>query len=92
MIDSPPAPAKARPIIGAIVVTHNRLPKLRDTLTRLLAEDLDRVLVFDNASTDGTADHLAGLDDSRLIVHRSSDNLGGAGGFSGAMALMRDRL
>lgn len=92
MIQSPPASPAARPVIGAIVVTHNRLPKLRDTLARLLAEDLDRVLVFDNASTDGTAEHLAGLDDARLIVHRSADNLGGAGGFSGAMALMRDQV
>lgn len=84
MTQTPVRPA--RPRIVAVVVTHNRLPKLRDTVARLLAEDLDAVLVFDNASTDGTGDWLAGIDDPRLTLRHSPDNLGGAGGFARAMA------
>ena len=71
--------------IAAVVVTHSRLAILRDTVARLLAEPLDHILIFDNASQDGTAEWLASLDDPRLIVHESPENLGGAGGFSQAM-------
>lgn len=68
----------------AVVVTHNRLDKLKVTLQRLLQADpahLHAVVVVDNASTDETADWLAGLQDPRLEVVTSIHNLGGAGGF-----------
>lgn len=74
-----PSPAALR--LGAVVVTHNRLPKLRETVLRLLQEPVDHVLIVDNASQDGTDAWLAGIDDPRLVVHRSAENLGGAGGF-----------
>lgn len=74
-----------RQSVAAVVVTHNRLEKLRETVARLLDEDLDHVLVFDNASTDGTADYLQALSDPRLHIARSEDNLGGAGGFSNGL-------
>lgn len=70
----------------AVVVTHNRLDKLRVTIDRLLAEDVDRIIVFDNASSDGTEEWLSTFSDTRLILRRSNRNLGGAGGFSKAMA------
>lgn len=79
------------PTLAAAVVTHNRLEKLLTTVQRLLAEPVSYVVVVDNASTDGTAEWLAGLDDRRLIVHHSDQNLGGAGGFSIAMEIARDR-
>lgn len=79
------------PTLAAVVVTHDRLDKLSVTIDRLLAEPVDHVIVVDNASTDGTADWLAGRADPRLIVHRNVRNLGGAGGFSVAMELARDR-
>lgn len=77
--------------IAAAVVTHDRLPKLVETIRRLQAESLDHVVIVDNASTDGTAEWLADQDDPRIIVHRSDTNLGGAGGFSIAMQIARDR-
>ncbi|MFU1684364.1 glycosyltransferase [Phaeobacter piscinae] len=46
----------------AVVVTYNRLEKLKVTLARLLespAEDLAALVVVDNASNDGTGDWLA---------------------------------
>lgn len=67
------------------MVTYNRLPKLQATLARLLEaapEHLAHVIVVDNASSDGTEAWLATVTDPRVIVHRSPENLGGAGGFS----------
>ncbi|WJS86799.1 glycosyltransferase [Paracoccus sp. TOH] len=80
-----PCPAPARPRIAALVVTHNRLDKLRVTVGRLLAEDIDHVVVFDNASGDGTCEYLDMIDDPRLLALRSLENLGGAGGFAQGM-------
>ncbi|TGN68662.1 glycosyltransferase [Paracoccus liaowanqingii] len=87
----PSAPTQTGPTLAAVVVTHDRLDKLRVTIDRLLAEPVDHVVVVDNASTDGTADWLAARGDPRLILYRSDRNLGGAGGFSTAMELARDR-
>lgn len=78
----PQTEAPPRPRIAALVVTHDRLAKLRVTVERLLAEDLDHLVVFDNASSDGTAAWLAGLADPRLNVLHHPQNLGGAGGFA----------
>jgi rhamnopyranosyl-N-acetylglucosaminyl-diphospho-decaprenol beta-1,3/1,4-galactofuranosyltransferase len=78
--------------IAALIVTHNRLGPLQTTLARLLAEPIDHVLVWDNASTDATAAWLGGLEDRRVATIRSPDNLGGAGGFAGAMAAARARF
>ncbi len=74
----------------AVVVTHNRLPELQVTLSRLLqspAHELAAVVVFDNISTDGTGDWLTqkALADSRVDVIRSETNIGGAGGFEHGM-------
>ncbi|MFV0386931.1 glycosyltransferase, partial [Paracoccus sp. (in: a-proteobacteria)] len=77
--------------IGAVVVTYNRLGKLQDTVRRLLEQKVDHVLVFDNASDDGTAEWLASVTDPRLIQHRSDANLGGAGGFEQGMRQMTER-
>lgn len=72
--------------LAALIVTHNRLAALKVTLERMLAEAVDRVLVVDNASDDGTAEWLAGQDDPRLEVLRLAQNRGGAGGFSAGVA------
>ncbi len=74
----------------AVVVTHNRLDQLKATVHRLLdspERDLQAVVVFDNASDGDTRSWLAAQGDPRLVIHHSPDNLGGAGGFAGAMRL-----
>lgn len=79
----------------AVVVTYNRLDKLKPTVTRLLeaqAAHLEAVLVIDNASSDGTADWLARQNDPRLVVHRCARNGGGAGGFETGMRLAMERF
>jgi GT2 family glycosyltransferase len=78
--------------IVAVVVTYNRLAQLQVTLPRLFAaqsEGLDRIIVVDNASTDGTADWLSEqqADHAALVVHRCAVNGGGAGGFEAGMRL-----
>jgi len=84
----------------AVVVTYNRLAQLEVTVARLLAarsEGLEKVIVIDNASTDGTSDWLARQMETpqaqdMLVVHRCAVNAGGAGGFETGMRLAVDQF
>ena len=71
------------PRIVAVVVTWNRRDLLRESLDALGGQTLalDRVVVVDNASTDGTPELLA-ADYADLEVLRLETNTGGAGGFA----------
>ncbi|SCZ71973.1 Glycosyltransferase, GT2 family [Epibacterium ulvae] len=83
-----PAPSVVPRRLVAVVVTYNRLDKLKVTLARLLdspAEELAQVVVVNNASTDGTADWLETQDNPRLDIRTSATNSGGAGGFESGM-------
>lgn len=76
--------------IAAVVVTFNRKVLLAECLRALLAQTrpLERILVVDNASTDGTADLLRaqGLIDAPGVRYLRLDrNSGGAGGFHAGM-------
>jgi GT2 family glycosyltransferase len=71
--------------IVAVIVTYNRREILAKTLARVLEEPVDRVLVVDNGSTDGTRDLLNEENDPRLRVINSPVNTGGAGGFEVGM-------
>ena len=66
---------------AAVIVTFNRLGKLKETVARTLCEPFSYVIVVNNASADGTAAWLDALDEERLIVKYLPKNLGGAGGF-----------
>lgn len=71
--------------VCAVVVTYNRLQLLQKnikSLTSLPDEMLQRIVVVNNCSTDGTADWLASQDDPRLEVIELKQNLGGSGGFN----------
>lgn len=72
--------------LAALIVTYNRLEALKGSLPRMLAEDVDHVLVVDNASTDGTGAWLAGLEAPGLEVLTLAENTGGAGGFAAGLA------
>jgi GT2 family glycosyltransferase len=72
--------------VCAFVLTRNRKELLEECVRGLLAQThpVDEVVVLDNASTDGTEDHLraAGLlDDPRVRFERREENTGGAGGY-----------
>lgn len=83
--------------VVALVVTYNRKELLVECLRALLNQwqRLQKILVIDNASTDGTAELLAetGLLAEHLILYRRlPQNLGGAGGFETGMRLAYDEL
>jgi rhamnopyranosyl-N-acetylglucosaminyl-diphospho-decaprenol beta-1,3/1,4-galactofuranosyltransferase len=70
--------------VKAVVVTHNRRALLAEVLAALLTQSvpLERIVVVDNASTDGTAEFLTGLSSCVIEIIRLPENLGGAYGFS----------
>lgn len=74
--------------VRAVVVTHNRVALLAEVLAGLQAQTitLERIVVVDNASTDGTAEFLDGLPPSMFETIRLAENLGGAHGFSTGIA------
>ncbi|HEX8104368.1 MAG TPA: glycosyltransferase family 2 protein [Solirubrobacteraceae bacterium] len=78
--------------VCAFVLTRNRKALLVECLRGLLAQTRppERIVVLDNASTDGTAAHLreAGLlDEPSLTFERSEVNTGGAGGYARGVEL-----
>ena len=87
-----PSVPDARPTVSVVLVTHNRLPLLEQTLDALAAQTLppQEVLVVDNGSTDGSADLLdhrvAAQDPPGLRVLRRNDNLPVAEGRNLAVA------
>src|SRR5688500_13373643 len=79
--------------VSAVVLTYNRKALLAECLRALLAQTLpvDRVLVVDNASTDGTEELLRaeGLLE-RVAYLRLERNLGSSGGFNRGVAAARE--
>lgn len=67
--------------ISSLIVTYNRLDKLKKTVEATLALPFKFVVIVDNGSTDGTAEWLNNIINERLIVLSSTVNTGGAGGF-----------
>jgi len=58
-------------LVSVVIPTHNRRHLLAQTLHTVLAQDLDlEVIVVDEASSDGTADWVAGLQDGRVATIR----------------------
>lgn len=79
----------------AVVATYNRLDKLRLTMARLLdnpPRHLDRLIVVDNACTDGTTEWLKNQNDPRIMVIHCDENLGGAGGFEAGMRYASEKI
>lgn len=73
--------------IVAVVVTYNRKDLLKECLSALLGQSiqLEKIVVIDNASTDGTSELFEKnqLFDINTICYKAMDsNLGGAAGFN----------
>lgn len=73
--------------IYAVVVTFNRKKLLIDCLTALgnQTQPIDKIIIVDNASTDGTVEllkHRGFLDKDNIELLVMQENEGGAGGFS----------
>ncbi|AVZ84751.1 glycosyl transferase [Acinetobacter sp. WCHA45] len=78
------------PIVFAVVVTYNRKQLLMQCLTALAnqTQSLSKIIIVDNASTDGTLQelHQSGLLENPCMQLLSlAQNTGGAGGFSAGM-------
>lgn len=76
--------------VCAVVVTHNRLTLLRECLSALEAQTRrpDRVLVVDNASTDGTGEAVRAEFPAAELVSLP-DNRGSSGGFHAGLEAAR---
>lgn len=76
--------------VAAVVVTYNRLQLLKENVNALLNQSfkLDKMIIVDNASTDGTASWLSGFSQNPLFhIEYLNENIGGAGGFSCGLKL-----
>lgn len=69
--------------VNAVVVTYNRLELLKKTINKLREQSfgLNRIIIVNNASTDGTEKYLEEINDEYIDVYNLEKNLGGAGGF-----------
>lgn len=66
-------------LISLVIPTHNRLEYTQKTIPRLLEDPTEEfeLYLWDNASTDETAEYLKSLDDPRIMaVHISKTNEG----------------
>ncbi|WP_298435500.1 glycosyltransferase [Ottowia sp.] len=78
------------PCITALVVTHNRKALLSQNLSTISAQlyKPNRILILDNASTDGTREMLGEegwLDHPGVELLALPENTGGAGGFAAGL-------
>ncbi len=76
-----------------VIVTYNRIELLKECLGCVLASDIPfcRIIVVDNACTDGTSQYLDetyGADERFIILHQEH-NLGGAGGFYAGLSYVQ---
>ena len=74
--------------IVACIVTFNRKEKLKNCIEALLAQIYTdfKIVIVDNASTDGTQSSLAEyIKDKKIEYYNTGKNLGGAGGFNYAI-------
>lgn len=66
------------------IVTYNRINLLKECLAAVLKQEpgFEKIIIVDNASTDGTDEYLSSFaDDDAFIVLNQMENLGGSGGF-----------
>jgi GT2 family glycosyltransferase len=65
--------------IAIVVLTHNRAHLVSKCVENVLLRTSDatrEIVIWDNASTDGTPDYLASIEDPRVRVIRSEQNVG----------------
>lgn len=69
--------------LGVVIVTYNRLELLKECIIACInqKEEFEKILVINNASTDGTKEYLENLNYKNIEIVNSRENLGGAGGF-----------
>ena len=87
-------PSVTATTVAAVVVTFNRLEKLKNVLAALEAQTRlpEQLIIVNNASTDDTAVYLNEYerdfplkDKTSITIVTLPENVGGAGGFSAGM-------
>jgi GT2 family glycosyltransferase len=66
-------------VIAIVVITHNRVDLLRRCVEDVLARTSDKtkeIVIWDNASVDGTGDYLRGLQEPRVRAVHHPENIG----------------
>lgn len=68
--------------VCVVLVTYNRLKLLKECIRGIHSQTkrVDKIIIVDNSSTDGTRDWLTSIESENIEVI-FQDNLGGAGGF-----------
>lgn len=74
----------------ALIVTFNRLEKLKKCWAATAALNFTEIVIVNNASTDDTFQWLSTLIDERLTVISLMDNVGGAGGFKAGVSHIKE--
>lgn len=72
---------KLKKKVVAIIVTYNRLEKLKKCWSAIARQNIYGALIVNNNSTDGTKEWIDSIDDVRLKPLHLENNIGGAGGF-----------
>lgn len=69
--------------LGVIIVTYNRLELLKECIEACINQTykFSKILIINNASTDGTDKFLNEITYDNIEIINSDENLGGAGGF-----------
>ena len=80
--------------IGVVICNYNKkefvIECIRTVLESKLGDESIDVYVVDNASTDGSADEIAKVYGSKVVLIVNTENLGGSGGFNtGLRAAMK---
>jgi GT2 family glycosyltransferase len=76
----------------AVIVTFNRLEKLKETLEHAINKGFYKIVVVNNCSTDGTKAWLDTMKSESLVVLHTESNQGGAGGFQRGFSYAADQL
>ena len=76
----------------ALIVTFNRLEKLKYTVSQTLELDFKTIVIVNNGSSDGTAEWLNECLDRRVKILHLATNLGGAGGFKTGSQYICDEI
>lgn len=73
--------------VACVVVTYNRKELLKECIEALKKQSYEnlKILIIDNASTDGTKEKINDYLDERVLYFNTGENLGGAGGFNFGM-------
>ncbi|AFJ46553.1 glycosyltransferase [Shimwellia blattae] len=76
----------------ALIVTFNRLEKLKKTISETLKQPFNDIVIVNNGSTDGTSAWLDSLTDERLSLLNLRVNGGGAGGFKAGSEYINQQI